>query len=87
MNNFEKQNSYEQNGVKHILYQAFKKDLPPNFGNRSKRGFKMPIEKWMKEGLISDIENTLTAKSTFLDSKNSEKVFRNWEKEKAERKL
>lgn len=78
LKNYEKDNSYELNGVKHILYQAFKNDLPPQFGNRPKRGFKMPIEKWMKGGLLSDIENTFVAKNTLLEPVFLNKMLAEW---------
>lgn len=78
LKNYEKQNSYEQNGVKHILYQAFKNDLPPQFGNRPKRGFKMPIEKWMKSGLLADIEKTLSANGTLLSPNVLKLTLTNW---------
>lgn len=78
LKNYEKQNSYEQNGVKHILYQAFKNDLPLQFGKRPKRGFKMPIEKWMKGGLLPDIEKTLSANDTLLSSNYLKSTLTNW---------
>lgn len=78
LNNYEKENSYEVNGVKHLLYQAFKKDLPPQFGSRPKRGFKMPIEKWMRNGLKNDIEQTLTNKDSYLDTKLLNKLNESW---------
>lgn len=78
LNNYEKENSYEVNGVKHLLYQAFKKDLPPQFGSRPKRGFKMPIEKWMRNGLKNDIEQTLTNKDSYLNTKILDKLNEGW---------
>lgn len=82
LNNYEKQNSYEENGVKHLLYQAFKNELPPNFGQRPKRGFKMPIEKWMQEGLLQDIETTLQADTTLLDPNYLKQLLTDWKKDK-----
>jgi asparagine synthase (glutamine-hydrolysing) len=82
LKNYEKDNSYEVNGVKHLLYQAFKNDLPPEFGSRPKRGFKMPIEKWMRSGLKDDIQKTLTNPNSFLNSKFISKLHESWEKGK-----
>lgn len=79
LKNYEKDNSYEGNGVKHILYQAFKNDLPPLFGSRPKRGFKMPIEKWMRTGLKDDIQKILTNPNSFLDPKVISKLHESWE--------
>lgn len=78
LSNYEKENSYERNGVKHILYQAFKKNLPPTFGLRPKRGFKMPIEKWMRSGLWADIEQTLLKKDTYLNQTQIRQLVNTW---------
>lgn len=78
LTNFEKENSYEVNGVKHLLYQAFKNDLPPQFGLRPKRGFKMPIEKWMRAGLNNDIKETMTNKNSFLNPTLLSKLHERW---------
>lgn len=78
LKNYEKENSYEQNGVKHLLYQAFKQSLPPQFGLRPKRGFKMPIEKWMKNGLNQDIKETLTLSQTMLNEKAIHIMYEKW---------
>jgi asparagine synthase (glutamine-hydrolysing) len=82
LSNYEKQNSYEVNGVKHLLYQSYKKDLPPKFGSRSKRGFKMPIEIWMRNGLKYDIEQTLTNNASYLNSDILIKMNENWKSHK-----
>jgi asparagine synthase (glutamine-hydrolysing) len=79
LTNYEKENSYEVNGVKHLLYQAFKTDLPPLFGLRPKRGFKMPIEKWMRNGLRNDIEIILTNPNSFLHPALINKLHESWE--------
>ena len=82
LTNYEKENSYEENGVKHLLYQAFKNDLPPKFGSRPKRGFKMPIEKWMRKGLNDDIVKTLTNKQSFLNPELLNNIHINWQEGK-----
>jgi asparagine synthase (glutamine-hydrolysing) len=43
--------SYEGSGVKKILYEAFKNDLPNGFGTRAKKGFKFPFKQWMNNEL------------------------------------
>jgi asparagine synthase (glutamine-hydrolysing) len=43
--------SYEGSGVKKILYEAFKLELPQGFGSRAKKGFKFPYQKWMNNEL------------------------------------
>jgi hypothetical protein len=54
--------SYEGSGVKKILYEAFKSELPIGFGSRAKKGFKTPIENWaisdLFESSIVDFEIT-----------------------------
>lgn len=53
---FEQTLSYREGGVKKLLFDAFEKELPASFDKRSKRGFKMPFEKWMR-GLLADRVN------------------------------
>lgn len=79
LTNYEKENSYEINGVKHLLYQAFKKDLPPSFGKRPKRGFRMPIEKWLKGELNQRVKNTLLAEQTCLAPAALKQLVQQWE--------
>ena len=43
--------SYEGSGVKKVLYEAFKPELPQGFGSRAKKGFKFPYQQWMKNEL------------------------------------
>jgi asparagine synthase (glutamine-hydrolysing) len=43
--------SYEGSGVKKILYEAFKSELPQGFGFRAKKGFKFPYQQWMNKEL------------------------------------
>jgi asparagine synthase (glutamine-hydrolysing) len=43
--------SYEGSGVKKILYEAFKPELPEGFGSRAKKGFKFPYQQWMNNEL------------------------------------
>jgi asparagine synthase (glutamine-hydrolysing) len=70
-------NSYSSS-VKHLLFQAFKKDLPHNFGKRKKQGFKLPIEKWMQTHFAEDIEKTLLHDFTFFNKKGIELILKNW---------
>lgn len=49
--------SYEGSGVKKILYEAFKKELPTGFGTRAKKGFKTPIEDWAINNHFSDAKD------------------------------
>jgi asparagine synthase (glutamine-hydrolysing) len=45
--------SYEGSGVKRILYESFKNELPKDFGIRAKKGFKFPYELWTQKELKS----------------------------------
>lgn len=59
---YEQQLSYKAGGVKKLLFDAFEENLPDNFNTRSKRGFKMPYAKWMREEpLITKIIESLLA--------------------------
>lgn len=83
LSNYEKENSYELNGVKHLLYQAFKNDLPPSFGKRPKRGFRMPIEKWLKGELNQRVKDTLLSGNTYMDTRALQQLVQQWEKGQA----
>lgn len=48
---YEGTESYEGSGVKKILYEAFKQELPQGFGTRAKKGFKFPYQQWMHNEL------------------------------------
>ncbi|MBP7389203.1 MAG: asparagine synthase (glutamine-hydrolyzing) [Chitinophagales bacterium] len=49
----------DKNGGKKILKETFRKDLPDELYTRPKRGFEVPLLKWMKTGLHDLIENEL----------------------------
>lgn len=49
--------SYEGSGVKKILYEAFKNELPEGFGTRAKKGFKTPIESWAMNNYLNDAKD------------------------------
>jgi asparagine synthase (glutamine-hydrolysing) len=68
---------------KRILKDAFKEDLPTELFNRPKRGFEVPLLKWMRTGLRSLIENELLEKD-FVQHQN---IFDYQEIEKIKVKL
>jgi asparagine synthase (glutamine-hydrolysing) len=82
LKNYEQSNSYEHNKLKYLIYKAFEKDLPPSFGKRPKRGFKLPMEKWMQSHLHHELENTLTKNNTYLNSAAVNKIWEEWLKGK-----
>lgn len=61
--------SYEQAKVKSLLYNAFKNELPRDFLSRSKRGFKIPVDKWLQRDLKEVLLDTLSGATTLLDKK------------------
>jgi len=61
--------SYEQAKVKSLLYNAFKMELPENFLSRSKRGFKIPIDNWLRSDLSEILNDTLSGSSTLIEKK------------------
>ncbi|MCD0422676.1 asparagine synthase (glutamine-hydrolyzing) [Rubrivivax sp. JA1024] len=52
---------------KHILREAFRDKLPPDVLGRGKKGFLLPIRKWMKSGRMRDELLDLSRAQTFLD--------------------
>lgn len=82
MKNFESENSFEQTAIKHLLYQSFKKELPPGFGRRAKRGFKLPLDKWMNNELEENIRDIFYATATYLPSENLRSLWDKWKKDK-----
>jgi asparagine synthase (glutamine-hydrolysing) len=52
---------------KRILREAFKDDLPPEILTRGKKGFLLPIRKWMKSGLIREELLALARQQSILD--------------------
>ncbi len=61
---------YKINGSmkKRILQDAFRKDLPAELYNRSKKGFEVPLQMWCKEAFL-DLESQLLSVS-FLKEQN-----------------
>ncbi len=77
---FEQTLSYRAGGVKKLLFDAFEKELPANFDKRSKRGFKMPFEKWMR-GLLADRVNESISKLSgkILTPQAAQILLSNWQ--------
>jgi asparagine synthase (glutamine-hydrolysing) len=49
---------------KHILKEAFAAWLPPGFMDRPKKGFSVPLSRWLKEDLADMMRDTLVSKKT-----------------------
>ncbi|MGV3596868.1 MAG: asparagine synthase (glutamine-hydrolyzing) [Bacteroidota bacterium] len=77
---FEQTLSYREGGVKKLLFDAFENELPANFDKRSKRGFKMPFEKWMR-GLLADRVNEGISKlsGTIFTPQATQTLLNNWQ--------
>jgi asparagine synthase (glutamine-hydrolysing) len=52
---------------KHILREAFRADLPPEILTRRKKGFLLPLRKWMKDGRMRDELLDLAARQSVLN--------------------
>lgn len=69
---YEQHLSYRDGGVKKLLFDAFESSLPPNFDNRSKRGFKMPYNLWLREEpLVTRIIDSLLKLEGSITAKGS----------------
>lgn len=77
---FEQTLSYREGGVKKLLFDAFESELPANFDKRSKRGFKMPFEKWMR-GLLADRVNEGISKlsGVIFTPQATQTLLNNWQ--------
>jgi asparagine synthase (glutamine-hydrolysing) len=77
---FEQTLSYREGGVKKLLFDAFESELPANFDKRSKRGFKMPFEKWMR-GLLADRvhEGISKLSGTIFTPQAAQTLLNNWQ--------
>lgn len=64
---YEGAETYEGSGVKKILYEAFKTELPAGFGLRAKKGFKFPYEQWMK----NELKDFTTSRSVLKNAEQS----------------
>ncbi len=80
LKNYEAGNRFEDTGIKYILYQGFKHELPAGFGDRSKKGFQLPINQWMKNGLKEDLRSIIFSSDSFLPQKEIQELFYRWEK-------
>jgi len=78
MKNFEAENNFEKTGIKHLLYQAFKSELPVGFGQRSKKGFKLPFNLWLKSGLEEQVKSVLFNPDSYFPSPALRSIWDNW---------
>ena len=56
----EYQTSYRASGAKRILLDAFREMLPPGLEDQPKRGFGMPLDRWLRSSLRDVLEDTLS---------------------------
>lgn len=82
LNHYESESGYAVSGIKHLMFQAFKKDLPPHFDKRPKRGFRLPIDTWMETILAKTIEEQLTNDKTYLNCSLLKQYWENWQQGK-----
>lgn len=76
---FERTLSYEEGQVKQLLFDAFKKILPPDMQARSKRGFKMPFEKWMRNDLKQQVyEGIMGLGGEILTREAANNIYTAW---------
>jgi asparagine synthase (glutamine-hydrolysing) len=81
LKNFEDGNRFEETGIKHLLYQAFKDELPKGFGSRAKKGFALPINQWMKTGLQEELRSVVYAPKSYLPQKAIQNLYIDWTNE------
>jgi asparagine synthase (glutamine-hydrolysing) len=54
---------YGQSGAKRVLIEALRDILPPDIGNRPKRGFSLPQQHWMETDLKPPVEDTCSRRA------------------------
>lgn len=81
---FEKSRSYKDGGVKKLLFDSFKDDLPLSLNNRSKRGFKMPYDNWMQnDNWLKEIINCMiNLEKSILKPGATAKLLSGWQNKK-----
>jgi asparagine synthase (glutamine-hydrolysing) len=62
---------YEKGNIKKLLYDGFKKELPPDFITRNKKGFEMPFHNWMSDTLYSMVKHELNNLHPIFKSKHA----------------
>lgn len=67
--------NYLDGGLKKIMRDAFKDHLPLAFFNQNKRGFQLPIQKWMNTSLHSILQDTIMNPHEIFDKKTLLKLF------------
>lgn len=77
------QRSYGSDGLKRILGDAFKDEMPNGFFERKKTGFQLPFNNWMKNGLKPRIIETLNLRNYYLNSSAIQRELKLWEENKA----
>jgi len=73
-----KSRSYSKDQLKRVLIDSFKANLPKELLERSKRGFQLPTEFWMRNALMERIESFVQNPSFIFDSSMVRKTFHLW---------
>jgi asparagine synthase (glutamine-hydrolysing) len=76
------QRSYGSDGLKRILGDAFKEEMPNGFFERKKTGFQLPFNNWMKNGLKPRIVDTLNSRNDYLNYAAIQNELKLWEQGK-----
>ncbi len=76
--------SYKQSGIqgKYILKKLMEDKLPKNIIYRSKKGFGIPLSKWIRKELKKNIEDILFTKDDLFNVKYIEKILKEHQSKK-----
>lgn len=74
------QGSFGKGGVKHILFQAFKSELPEGFGKRYKKGFALPFEEWLRTDLQEELKSVFFDSGTYFPPHALQDLYCKWQK-------
>lgn len=76
------------NGKKYLLYESFKKDLPPDFHERKKYGFVLPINYWLKSSFKEEMEEMFSVGlPEFITTNKMKNLFTKWKENGSESSL
>jgi asparagine synthase (glutamine-hydrolysing) len=67
--------NYNTSGLKRMLLDAFKRELPPDSFNLSKKGFQVPMNNWLRTTFRPYMEDTINNPSDLFNKKEIKSIY------------